>query len=83
MKVWLKGGIIGLGIALILSISGILMPLLAIFPAMLFRLLFCNSINCSEMSFRNLFALASVFNIIVFSLIGILIGWLVGRKSSR
>jgi len=82
MKTWVKGFWVGFLIAFIINALSFLTIIFYVVAAP-FRLFFCNFFNCAELSHRDLSIYFSIFNIIIFSLVGLLIGWIIGKIKNK
>jgi hypothetical protein len=89
MKAWLKGGLIGVGIGLILGVIGVLIFGECLFshgPGIICKFLIYDTLLLMKYIFP-FYDLAIVimflYNLIKFFIIGALIGWIVGKIKSK
>lgn len=77
MKAWLKGGLIGIGICLLLCIL--------LFLAIYNQQLNCTNTNCFDAVLigYSLIYSSILFALIIFFIIGAIIGWIVGKIKLR
>ncbi|MBR9691729.1 hypothetical protein GOV06_02990 [Candidatus Woesearchaeota archaeon] len=77
MKTWLKGGLIGLGIAVLLIILAMIIPAIGFIISIPSGMLFCNVLYSCQGEWAGLtesFIASSILIVIISFLIGILIG---------